>query len=180
MRVRLSDHAVVLAAAGFDEKKDVARYCRAHGVGSWVRCLWDTPLKISGVGDTLLLCDWESTDQRLRDFYIHELHLLPLHTLSAAYSPLTASQPGVSMVSQERRRLDYRLDSQLDFNTPITVMIWLEVSQYQSTLPRYSPAPRTIPIRSMLSCTHAKISVCGLLITPGRFRKRDYGAMPPR
>ncbi|KAJ7690531.1 hypothetical protein B0H17DRAFT_1201652 [Mycena rosella] len=59
LRVRLEDNLMVLNEVGLLEDDDAGpqRFCLdAHtGIGAWWSCLWDTPLKVCGPGDTLLL-----------------------------------------------------------------------------------------------------------------------------
>ncbi|KAJ7252243.1 hypothetical protein C8J57DRAFT_1520082 [Mycena rebaudengoi] len=141
MRVRLSDHRVALAAAGFKEieGKCVQHFVRkGNGRGVWTECAWDTPLRVFAVGDALLLSheDVES----LQDFDLHEAHMPRIFefgaktakALSIRIHPTTTmlartstqqARPATEALARRIRRT-YPKDYLLDFSAPVTVVIW--------------------------------------------------------
>ncbi|KAJ7616284.1 hypothetical protein DFH06DRAFT_1145555 [Mycena polygramma] len=69
MRVRLSDHKVALAAAGFEQGTGaIAVYMEGIGEArGWHACTWDTPVRVRKTGDTILITyerikDWKDID----------------------------------------------------------------------------------------------------------------------
>ncbi|KAJ7441687.1 hypothetical protein FB451DRAFT_1190871 [Mycena latifolia] len=119
LRVRLCDHKLALSLVGFEQQEfqHPARYYCDGGAGKWWNCAWNTPLKISGPGDTILLAATGLFE--LKRFEIHEPHLRALDA-----SPTYAG--GLTEASKSRRRKEYTSDSLLDFNTPVATMIWLQ------------------------------------------------------
>ncbi|KAJ7073386.1 hypothetical protein B0H15DRAFT_963739 [Mycena belliarum] len=129
LRVRLSDHKLELAGIGLEiaaQEFLPARFYRETGAGRWWTCGWNTPLKVCAPGDTILLVASGVSD--LKDFEVHEPHLRIVDNFCHADTHL--NPPGLTLESLRRRRREYPSDSLLDFNTPITTMIWIEVILY--------------------------------------------------
>jgi hypothetical protein len=79
LRVRLEDHSDALDSIGFQRRpgKQLKVFLRRDGLGSWVACRWDTPLKISGPGDALMIAHEETAKHwQLMHFTTHACHLL--------------------------------------------------------------------------------------------------------
>ncbi|KAJ7286828.1 hypothetical protein C8J57DRAFT_1495322 [Mycena rebaudengoi] len=77
LRVRLSDHKIALAQVGLEPTlhRYLARYIRdADGLGGWMDCRWDTPLRVYAPGDSLLICVDGIT--LLKHFWVHEAHMM--------------------------------------------------------------------------------------------------------
>lgn len=122
LRVFLSDHKIALAEVGFEQQdvKEPARYYQALGPrpGAWWRCTWNTPLRVRGRGDTILLADSRVDDHK--DFEIHAPHMM------SSDVPMS-SNPRYTVDSLARRTNNSPEDQLLDFDTQITVMVWLKV-----------------------------------------------------
>ncbi|KAJ7453633.1 hypothetical protein B0H11DRAFT_1926774 [Mycena galericulata] len=120
-RVRLSDHKLILASVGFEQgakgNKYPRRYCRDHGLGVWTAFTWDTPLRVFGRGDTILIRP--EVSGHLKSFSVHSAHM-------DSGDIFPSQEPLVTHSSILRRADDYASDHLLDFSTAITVMIWLE------------------------------------------------------
>ncbi|KAJ7602024.1 hypothetical protein B0H17DRAFT_1222912 [Mycena rosella] len=111
-RVRLVDHKKALSHIGVEllEHQYFERFCADNdGVANWTTFLPDTPLRINGVGDTLLI-RWRGVDQ-LKDFWTHERHMSSIDR-----SPSLLS--GFTEAGQDRRRANYLEDRMLDFSIP--------------------------------------------------------------
>ncbi|KAJ7609368.1 hypothetical protein DFH06DRAFT_1148484 [Mycena polygramma] len=117
LRVRLSDHKIALAAVGFEQQENAMpyRWYLGESSGTWWRCNWDTPLRVSGRGDTLLLGRKGVT--QATDFHLHMPHLL-----TRDVSP----PPELRYTDRSllRRAADHVSDRFLDFHTQIPTMIW--------------------------------------------------------
>ncbi|KAF8131734.1 hypothetical protein K438DRAFT_1885390, partial [Mycena galopus ATCC 62051] len=119
LRVRLSDHRIAFRAVGFEEQ-DIPRprrYYHDEDGPTWVRCSWDTPLRVAGPGDTILLKRKDVDSER--DFAVHEPHLKNIDVL-------TSSELRYTETSVELHLSYYASNQLLDFNTQVLVLIWLK------------------------------------------------------
>ncbi|KAJ7463253.1 hypothetical protein FB451DRAFT_1180346 [Mycena latifolia] len=124
LRVRLCDHKIVLAEVGLEQQhvQRPERHYRDDDVGKWWPCAWDTPLKVSGPGDMILLAVPGLTD--LKDFFTHELHMRAIDTFPPAGQYPVPILSSLTDVSKIHRRKEHASDFLLDFGTPVTAMIW--------------------------------------------------------
>ncbi|KAF8143246.1 hypothetical protein K438DRAFT_1876473 [Mycena galopus ATCC 62051] len=124
LRVRLSDHQIALRTVGFEEQ-NIPRprryYCDHEDGPTWVRCSWDTPLRVAGPGDTILLKHKDVDSER--DFAVHEPHLKNTDVF-------TSSEPRYTETSVELRLSYYASNQLLDFNTQVLVLIWLKSDEF--------------------------------------------------
>ncbi|KAJ7728726.1 hypothetical protein B0H16DRAFT_1470322 [Mycena metata] len=95
------------------------RYYQALGPhpGAWWHCTWNTPLRVRGRGDTILLADSRVNDHK--DFEIHAPHMM-------SSDVPTSSTPRYTFDSLARCTNNSPEDQLLDFDTQITLMVWLK------------------------------------------------------
>ncbi|KAJ6573572.1 hypothetical protein DFH09DRAFT_1079126 [Mycena vulgaris] len=149
---------------GFEPQTDklVHRYFHSDdGVGGWRPCTWDTPLLVSDVGDTLLLC--HTPAHHMKDFGYHAPHMI-------AFDPFPSPILARTADGEHRRRDPFPSDGLLDFSTPITAMIWIEDGVNPVQVIVY---PRE-DLRVRLQDNEMALMEVGFQPQEGRFVRRFY------
>ncbi|KAK6992756.1 hypothetical protein R3P38DRAFT_3372384 [Favolaschia claudopus] len=165
LRVRLSDHKMSLAAIGFENHQQ-DRYPRryyfteATGTGQWVGCTWNTPLRVFGRGDTIVLCTPQVSD--FKDFDITIPHVRTSRPYPASFLPNTDEW------RTRRNALVSPSDRELDFSTPVSTMLWIKDYEEPKQIILY---PRD-DLRVRLSDHRAQLKRLGFREKPDVFVER--------
>ncbi|KAJ6545758.1 hypothetical protein B0H19DRAFT_1267121 [Mycena capillaripes] len=125
LRVRLSDHKIALAEAGF-EMNDRGIHVFVPPITNmdggcadcacewgWAECGWDTPLRVHAAGDAILLSYADVED--LKDFYLHERHctfqpIYPSHSMVNFKKPASETEAMLREVVPRPDEDDFNFD----------------------------------------------------------------------
>ncbi|KAJ7443165.1 hypothetical protein FB451DRAFT_1190286 [Mycena latifolia] len=152
LRVRLCDHIKALAAVGFEQQHDrqVERFHREGGLGTWWSCTWATPLKVSGTGDTLLL-SYEDVD-RLKEFG-------PVH-LRVGHKPLRDTKSITSARHEILTRMPPKSRREIKYCTRTSPLVLSECGPMVLLFPPLAISPLSICAQPVIYLHLCPPSIC--------------------